>query len=438
MRAIRSASTRRRACFLGACVSLTTLVACGDKKPKGEGPYAELVAEFVPKIEQETGLPFKTPPKVESRTRDEVGKFVRQQLESERARKQLAGQESAYKLLGLVPDTMNLLALLQKLLEEQIVGYYDPATKVLYVVDGAAPALLRQTVSHELVHALQDQYVKIDSVQAQVDNADRQSAAQSVLEGQAVFLQLRMDPNAGPMLKMPGGWDRIRDAMKDAQTGMPVFSAAPRVVREGLLFPYLGGADFVRRFIGQRPEKELLLDLPISTKQILNDAAYFTDSKATRDMPVTVTLPAPRTGTVVFSNSFGEFETRLLLVQHLKDEALARRGAGGGDGDKFAVIRTSDGDALVWATTWDSAVDAADFLDLMGDAARRRYEMARVEFPAGATSRQYDVPAKGTRSARTVTLKLEQVSGQPVVIYMDTPAKTGASLIDMAGITVVR
>ena len=216
-------------------MSLITLVACGDTSPKGEGPYAELVAEFVPKIEKETGLPFKTPPKIESRTRDEVAKFVRQQLESERARTQLAGQESAYKLLGMVPDTMNLLALLQKLLEEQIVGYYDPATKVLYVVDGAAPVLLRQTVSHELVHALQDQYVKIDSVQAQVDNADRQSAAQSVLEGQAVFLQLRMDPNAGPMLKMPGGWDRIRDAMKDAQTGMPVFSAAPRAVREEIV-----------------------------------------------------------------------------------------------------------------------------------------------------------------------------------------------------------
>lgn len=438
MRAMRSASTRRHVWLLGACVSLTTLAACGEKKPRGEGPYAELVAEFVPKIEQETGLPFKTPPKIESRTRDEVGKFVRQQLESERARKQLAGQEAAYKLLGSIPDTMNLLALLQKLLEEQIVGYYDPATKVLYVVDGAAPALLRQTVSHELVHALQDQYVKIDSVQAQVDDADRQSAAQSVLEGQAVFLQLRMDPNAGPMLKMPGGWDRIRDAMKDAQTGMPVFSAAPRSVREGLLFPYLGGADFVRRFIEKRPEKELLQDLPISTKQILNDAAYFTESKATRDVPVTVTLPAPRTGTVVYSNSFGEFETRLLLVQHLKDEALARRGAGGGDGDKFAVIRTPEGDALVWATAWDSAVDAADFLDLMGDAARRRYELARIAFPGGATSRQYDVPAKGTRPARTVSLKLEQVNGQPVVIYMDTPAKIGTTLIDLAGITVAR
>ena len=260
---MRSASTRRHpvrvACLLGACVSLATIAGCGDKTPTGDGLYADLVAEFVPKIEKETGLSFKTPPTIASRTREDVGKFVRQQLESDRARTQLAGQESAYKLLGMMPDTMNLLALLQKLLEEQIVGYYDPATKVLYVVDGAAPALLRQTVSHELVHALQDQYVKIDSVQAQVDNADRQSAAQAVLEGQAVLLQLRMDPSAGPMLKMPGGWDRIRDAMKDAQTGMPVFSAAPRVVREGLLFPYLGGADFVRRFIQKRPEKELLL-----------------------------------------------------------------------------------------------------------------------------------------------------------------------------------
>ena len=54
MRAIFPASTRRRACLLGACVSLTTLVACGDTKPKGEGPYAELVAEFVPLVAYST------------------------------------------------------------------------------------------------------------------------------------------------------------------------------------------------------------------------------------------------------------------------------------------------------------------------------------------------------------------------------------------------
>ncbi len=228
--------------------------ACGDKPAAGESPYADLVAKYVPLIEKEMGLPFKTPPKVEQRTREEVGAFVRKQLESERGREQVAGQEAAYKLLGMVPDTMQLGALLQRLLEEQIVGYYDPATKVLYVVDGAPDALLSQTVAHELVHALQDQYVKIDSIQARTDDGDRQVAAQAVLEGQAVFMQLRIDPNAGPMLKMPGGWDRIRESIRDGSVGMPVFASAPRAVREGLLFPYLGGADFVRRLINVRPE----------------------------------------------------------------------------------------------------------------------------------------------------------------------------------------
>ena len=109
-------------------------------------------------------------------------------------------------------------------------------------------------------------------------------------------------------------------------------------------------------------------------------------------------------GTVIFSNTFGEFETRLVLVQHLKDEVLARRGAGGVDGDRYAVIRTPQGDAVVWASVWDTSVDAGDFLDLMADAARRRYEMAPQQVPAGATTRRLDVPAGKTHGARTVVL----------------------------------
>ena len=430
----RSPRARTAACALFA--GATLCAACGDSPKADAGaPYAELVAEVVPKIESEMGMPFKTPPRLETRSRDEVATFVRKQLESERGRTQVAGQEAVYKLLGLVPDTMNLGGLLQRLLEEQIVGYYDPATKVLYVVDGANEVLLKQTVSHELVHALQDQYVRIDSIQNAVDDGDRQVAAQAVLEGQAVFMQLRVDPNAGPMLKMPGGWDRIRESIRDGSVGMPVFASAPRAVREGLLFPYLGGADFVRRFIDVRPEKELLTDLPVSTRQILNDSAYFGGGAAGRDLPVKVTLPEPRAGTVFYSNTFGEFETRLALVQHLRNDELARRAATGVDGDRYAVLETPQGNALVWATVWDSPVDAADFLDAMGDAARRRYELAKQDVPAGSTTRRLEVSATPQRAARTVTLSLEQVSGKPVVIYMDLPAGMSAP-IDPARITL--
>jgi hypothetical protein len=427
---------RRSAAAVVALVCGAALFsACGDK-PDAANPYADLVADYVPRIEKELGLPFKTPPKVARRTRAEVATFVRKQLDSERGRTQLAGQEAAYRLLGLIPDTLQLGGLLQRLLEEQIVGYYDPSTKVLYVVDSAPSAMLKQTVSHELVHALQDQYVNLDSIQGATDDADRQAAAQAVLEGQAVFMQLRIDPNSGPILKMPGGWDRIRDMIRDGSVGMPVFASAPRAVREGLLFPYLGGADFVRRYINQRPEKDLLTDLPISTKQILRDDAFFTATPAERDVPTPVLFPPPSNGTLVYSNGFGEFETRLTLVQHVKDDEVARRAATGVDGDRYAVVRTPAGDALVWATVWDSAVDAADFLDTMGDAARRRYEMGKPDVVPGASTRRYDVPATPKRGARTVTLSMEQVSGRPVVVYMDLPASLTTSPIDAARITL--
>lgn len=436
-RHINTAATRVTRRLAISAIALGAAAACTERAAKpSDGPYDKQVASVVPKLEKQLGMTFKTPPKLEKKSKADVAAFLMKQLTSARAKEQLAGQQGVYRILGLLPDTLDLGALLQRLLEEQVIGYYDPATKVLYVVDGAPSALIDQTISHELVHALQDQYVNIDSIQGATANADRQAAAQAILEGQAVFNQLRLDPNAAPMLTMPGGWDRIRDVIRDGQTGMPVFSSAPRAVREGLLFPYLGGADFVRRFIAKRPEKELLADLPVSTKQILNDAAYFGGDGGARDLPTEVTLPAPTGGTVIFSNSFGEFETRLILVQHVKDEAIARRGAGGVDGDRYALIRTPKGDALVWASVWDSPVDAVDFLDTLGDAIRRRYGMAKPTIAPGATTRHLDVPAAESRPARTVNIMLEQVNGRPMVFFVDAPATVVAPLIDFKRVTL--
>jgi hypothetical protein len=360
------------------------------------------------------------------------------QITSPRAAKAIEGQQAAYRVLGLIPDTLQLAGLLQRLLEEQVIGYYDPATKVLYVVEKAPAAMIQQTVTHELVHGLQDQYVNLDSIQKQADDADRQETVQAVLEGQAVFTQLLADPNTGPMLKMPGGWDRIRDLIREGQTGMPVFASAPRIVREGLLFPYLGGADFVRRFAEHRPIKELLRDLPVSSKQLLNDAAYFTPDRAARDVPTVVTLPAPSTGALLYSNTLGEFETRLVLVQHLKDEAAARRAAGGLDGDRLAVVRTSSGDAVVWASVWDTSIDAADYLDAVMDAMRKRYDLGKGAVVPGATTRRLDVPAAKGHGARTVVAVAAQVQGRPVIVVSDVPAGVSAAIIDPAKVTLGR
>ena len=416
---------------------LVVIGACGESRStKSDGPYADIVEEVVPRIEKQVGLEFKSPPKLERRSRDQVASFVMQQLTSDRAKAQLSGQQRLYQLLGLIPDTMDLGGLLQKLLEEQIIGYYDPTTKVLYVVDGSPENLLQLTISHELVHALQDQYVNIDSIQTTVGDADRQAAAQAVLEGQAVFEQLRLDPNTGPMMKMPGGWERIRDVMRDGQTGMPVFASAPQIVREGLLFPYIGGADFVRRFVSQRPESELLSDLPVSTKQILNDAAYFTGDKSLRDVPTSIELPVPSRGDVVYANSFGEFETRLMLLTLLKDEGQARRGASGIDGDRFELVNTGSGDGIVWVSVWDTTVDAADMLNLLFDGVRRRYGMSKQNIEPGMTTLSLDVSSTDKRSRRTVSVRLEQAGGRPVIIFEDFPASANWKPVNAADIKI--
>ena len=415
-----------------ALLGALLLAACKGSAVDADSPYADIVADAIPKLEKVSGLKFKTPPKLERRTKDEVRAFLMKQLTDPKARALLDGQASLYRGLGLIPDSLNLPDLLQRLLEEQIVGYYDPKTKVLYVVDGTPKAFLTQTITHELVHALQDQYVKLDSIQGNVEDADRQSAAQSVLEGQAVFVQLAADQNAGPMLRMPGGWDRIREVIKEGQTGMPVFNSAPRVIREGLLFPYLGGADFTRRFYDARKPEELLTDLPVSTRQILNQDAYFTK----RDSTQRIKLPAPNGGTITYENTLGEFETRLAILQHLKDELIARRGASGVDGDRVAVIKTPSGEAVVWASVWDNAIEAAEFYDIWSQAIAKRYKVGAWDGPAGSTEKRFNIPGEGGRAPRIALLKLVNVSGRPVVVYVDGPAAAGAALINTAAITV--
>ena len=99
-----------------ACGALLTLVsACESQKPKYEGPYAAEVGEAVPMIEKAVGLTFKTPPKVETRSKEQVREFVTKQFTDSLAAHDIAGQEAAYKLFGMIPDTLKLQAFLTSL-----------------------------------------------------------------------------------------------------------------------------------------------------------------------------------------------------------------------------------------------------------------------------------------------------------------------------------
>jgi hypothetical protein len=415
---------RRAAALAGALC----LAACGsrDERVDAAGPYASEVSDALPKIEAAIGVPFKTPPKVETRTREEVRAFLVRRFEEDLPEAKLRGLERTYRRLGLLPDTLDLGKFMLDLLTEQVAGYYDPQTKVLYVVDGSAPEMVNITIAHELVHALQDQYVSLDSIQGLDDDNDRQVAAQSLIEGQATFEQLQsMLGGKNMAAALPGGWERVRDLIRDAQSSMPVFSTAPMVLQETLLFPYLSGAEFMRRYKERNPTRPPFDAIPASTEQLIHDAAFFDGP----DLPTRVTLPPLTGGTAVYENNLGEFETRLFLFQHLQDQNAAIRAAAGWDGDRYVLFDTPSGEGLAWVTVWDSAVDAGEFHDVMDTALLKRFRDAKPGV-ASMQRRSY------TSGDRTLVLQTSLVGGRPAVLWLDLPAGASPEVLDLERVTL--
>jgi hypothetical protein len=393
----------------------TVLLASGCRSNRNiEGPYGKIAGDAIPRIEEVTGLTFKTDPKIEGRSRDEVRSFLERRFREDLPDEEIAGTQSAYRLLGLIPDTLELRPFMLDLLTEQVVGYYDPETKVLYVVQEAPATQINLIINHELVHALQDQYMSLDSLQELRGDNDRQVAAHAVIEGQATLVQIQAMVGGGDLAgAIPGGWDRIREIIRESSTSMPVFSTAPRIIQETLIFPYLSGAEFMRSFQQLRTGDTPYGDLPRSTEQVLHTRAYFQQ----RDAPTQVTLPNPRVGRSRYQNNLGEFETRLFVYEHARDQALSVRSAAGWDGDRYMVVQTPRGDALVWVTVWDTPVDAAEFTEALDRVISRRFDGERMN--EVANGKRYDV------AGREVSWWGGEISGRAAVIYTDAPAGTG-------------
>ena len=412
-------STRVRPGALLAIAAAAFTIGCRGESRNGPVSYQARIDRAVQQIEQETGAKFKTPPKFEIRSRDQVREFLVKKFDESAPAQELAGQEAAYKVMGLLPDSMHLRQFLLDVLTEQVVGYYDPSTKLLYIVQGVPDEVVGLTLTHELVHALQDQYFSLDSLQKIKGDDDRSTAAQSVIEGQATYESTAILAGGEDKLAARmGGWDQLRTMIRDNQSAQPIFSSAPTIIQESLLFPYINGADFVRR-AKEHGEKFPFTSLPTSTEQVMHDQAYF---GAQRDEPTKVTLPAVTGATGGYQNVMGEFGTRLFLYEHLQDQNASIRAATGWDGDRFVVLETPKGKGIAWVTVWDSPFEAAEFVDALGAATAKRYR-AKLETKGDERTLQ----GRG----RSVRLVQREIGGRNVVLFVDVPDGTSTNVLDL-------
>lgn len=406
-----------RALCRGAVPALLVLpflaAACrGQGRERDEARLRASIDELLPRIEELSGLEARAPVRMAMRDRTELREYVAQRMEEELPPAELEGVAGAYRAFGLLPDTLDLHTLLLDLLTEQVLGYYDPATETLYLVRGVPRNALEPVLAHELVHALQDQHVDLDSLVSRERGNDRQTAAQAAVEGHAtlVMVALVAERQAGRPVSpdmLPDLKRELGPALEAENEQFPVFRSAPRILRETMLFPYLEGAAFVQTLwradpSGGRPAPFGPL-LPQSTEQVMQPRERFID---TRDEPTELTLDAANGGgagdwRLVYENTLGALETEILLNEHLG--AGAEQAAQGWDGDRFRLLEAPGGGrALVWYSVWDDA-DAADAFA----AAYRRVLERRAQ----------------TRHGRVERLEVE---GRPVVLVVD--AERGVSL----------
>jgi hypothetical protein len=394
--------------MLRGALALAAALALGvTPRPAQDDGVQRMAREIVPQVERAVGLRFKRPPVVALRSRDQVGAYLDHKMDQQLPPAELAGVQRAYRAFGLVPDTLDLRRLMLDLYGEQVVGFYDPDSSVLYVVRGAEPMMVRLILAHELVHALQDQYTPLNAILKLRRQNDRQMAGQAVAEGQATLASLQALAPGMELRNLSAMWQQTRQAIRSQQEAMPVFGAAPRLVQEDLIFPYLAGADFMRAFEERRasPDEEPYGDrMPVSTEQILHPSKYTAHERAAR-----VRLAVPPGDTLVYDDDFGEFDTRTALESWGTADADAVVAASGWNGDRFEALGTRSGTALVWVTAWDTADDAGEFERALRADWRRRSGSAEGPYAASGSQRRWQV--------ERLTL-----SGVPVVRLTDAPA----------------
>ena len=230
------------------------------------------------------------------------------------------------------------------------VAYYAPK-RIVFIDKEQTKLVPRDLIlTHELVHAYQDQQLK-QGVFARLEEAqslDELWVSQLAIEGHAQFVA------------MVAFLHRKGIAPADIPASM-FHSGTLRLTSPSSALLYEQGALAMlaaHREGGWPAVKDLWRDPPLTTEQILHPP------KLGRDPPTEITAPDIEGATLRWHDTVGEILLRILLAQHM-DEAKAVVAAIGWDGDRLAMYDTDKGPLLVWRTAWDRPVDGAQFIATM-------------------------------------------------------------------------
>ncbi len=326
-------------------------------------------ANTIASIEQEVsglrGLPIKADIAVYCLNRGELRLEMKKEIEQEYQAATMAYQEKILVDLGLLDPFDNLSGEIEKMLGNEVVGFYDQETKQLKLVnDKPELDLLNQvTLAHEVTHALQDQNFPLPVVIPENSgNDDRDLARLVLVEGDATLAEAQFtEANFN-------GMDLMTLLLGSLGAWGP--SSSNAFLEDSLTFPYQKGLGFVTILFdkGGWPAVDAAYSAPPqSSEQVIHPEKYIAG-----EAPLPV--PAPDEAildsfgwTKRYENVLGEFGLAEMLGVDLRLRRAENAAAGWG-GDSIRYYDNSDGKSLlIMETRWDSFADATEFASAMSD-----------------------------------------------------------------------
>jgi hypothetical protein len=370
---------------LFACLAILAPARARQAAPAPSAPSAgssnpEFLAaadQVLKEMSEITGWRLKSPLKKSIRSREEIHAYIITQMDDEKDAKERYASTRSAEAFGLIPKGFNLDSFLVDLLTEQIAGLYDPKTHEFYIADWIAPDEQRMVMSHELTHALQDQYFHIEAwARAAKPNDDAELARESVLEGSAMagMLEYTFRDKGLKLRDLP---DLDPAPLVGDLSDTPMLKKAPPFLKDSLMFPYFSGLRFsmyVLRTGGWGGFDGIFAKPPANTQQIMHANLY---REGKLSPPLKIDLPGSVPGpswNKLEENAMGEFGWLEVLKQFLGEER-AKKVAAGWDGDDYATFEQKDSKAVMLFTRvrFNTEEMAVDFFRTYGEALKKKY-----------------------------------------------------------------
>lgn len=457
--------------------TLTILLSLVAVVAFAQDDVQKMVDELCKEVEDYTGLKFKKQVPAALQSREDFGKFVKEEMDKSYPKEKAAALTAYYQLLGWAPEGYDLTGSMAELITSQAGAYYEPTKDHIYMLMGKpGDKMFKIILFHELVHALQDQYNDIGkSMEALDKSGDEEaiSAFRFVVEGEATYWMTLYGAgqkdlgSTGEFIfnlqrnlttKQIVGLSKLQAQMMkdqpDMAKGAEVLEKTPAILVRQLTDAYQKGAYLIYKVYdkgGMDACRKLCDAPPPSTRDAMYPVEWMKSPRPT----VKVDLPDFKTKLAGWTRVYDAVGGALTWHVLFEDTRKASdKIASGWDGDRVQVwtrgkdklvvaeIRFRDDETAecfekqlerVYRETWNADKKISDLsakplmLDARGDTLRVERAGGRVVFYRGALPSAVTGIAEPVRARPPVPVKEE--SDMTTIVFVVAGGAVGLAVL---------